>query len=118
MIFKKIHFPIFILLFIFSLSSCNENIKTHPKDEYVNLRTKGLALYENQNFDSAFYYFYKAKEVCKNSEKERIAYALYFIAEMQFKQSDFIESEASATEIIKLHPKYNSINDIYNLLGL
>lgn len=118
MIFKKIHFPIFILLFIFSLSSCNENNKTHSKDEYVNLRTKGLALYENQKFDSAFYYFYKAKEVCKNSEKDRIAYALYFIAEMQFKQSDFIESEASATEIIKLHPKYNSTNDIYNLLGL
>ena len=118
MIFKKIHFPIFILLSIFSLSSCNENNKTHSKDEYVNLRTKGFVSYENQKFDSAFYYFYKAKEVCKNSEKDRIAYALYFIAEMQFKQSDFIESESSSTEIIKVHPKYKSINDIYNLLGL
>jgi signal transduction histidine kinase len=122
MICKKIHFPIFILLIIFTTTylSCNDsqNKEIYYEDQYDTLVSRGFTFYENQNFDSAFYYFYKAKEVCKNSEKDRIAYALYFIAEMQSKQSDFIESEATATEIIKLHPKYNSINDIYNLLGL
>jgi tetratricopeptide (TPR) repeat protein len=122
MICKKIHFPIFILLIIFTTTylSCNDsqNKEIYYEDQYDTLVSRGFTFYGNQNFDSAFYYFYKAKEVCKNSEKDRIAYALYFIAEMQSKQSDFIESEATATEIIKLHPKYNSINDIYNLLGL
>lgn len=122
MIFKKIQFPIFILLLICSISiiSCskNQNKKLVLENEYDNLRLKGYSFYENQEFDSAFYYFYKAKAVCNTSDKKRIAYALYFIAEMQYKKSDFIESEATATEIIKVNPQDKSISGIYNLLGL
>ena len=100
--------------------SCNESQykKTYHEDHYDTLINKGYTFYGNQKFDSAFYYFYKAKEACKSSEKERIAYALYFIAEMQFKQSDFIESEVTSTEIIKIHPLNKSISGIYSLMGL
>jgi len=117
MIFKKIHFPIFSAIAFIVFISCvkKENIKN---EEYSSNVTKGLSFYDKQEFDSAFYYFYKAKETCSNQEKEKIVYALYYLAEIQQKRCDFSGSEATATNIISIFPNYKSISTTYNLIGI
>jgi len=118
MIFKKIHFPIFILIVFSFFISCNKKIE-NPKNEKYSLNvTKALSFYDKQDYDSAYYYFYKAKDACSNQEKERKVYALYYLAEIEQKRCDFSGSEATATNIISIFPKYKSINTTYNLIGI
>jgi signal transduction histidine kinase len=104
---------------VFSIfSSCNKKID-NPKNEKYSLNiSKALAFNDKQELDSAYYYFYKAKEVCSDQEKERMVYALYFLAAIQQKRCAFSESEATATKIISILPSYKNINTTYNLIGL
>jgi len=119
MIFKKILFPIFILSLLLFLYSCDKNENTkNKKGPYKELIAKASEFYNTQKYDSAFYYFYKAKDVCNDSEKDRIAYALFFLGDIQLKQCDFSECEATATKILSFHPSYKHIYSTYNLLGL
>lgn len=118
MIFKKIHFPIFIVFVSSIFISCNKEIE-NPKNENYNLNVeKAFSFYDKQEYDSAFYYFYKAKDACSDQEKERKVYALYYLAEIQQKRCDFSGSEATATNIISIFPNYKSINTTYNLIGI
>jgi tetratricopeptide (TPR) repeat protein len=117
MIFKKIFFPIFICFFM--IYSCKKReIVLQDSKLYNDLIAKGDTFNYNQEYDSAYYYYLEAKQTCNIKEKERIVYALYNIADIQQKRCDFVESEATATEIIKIHPQYEHIYSTYNLLGL
>ena len=67
MTLQKLHFPIYILLLVqlFVLQSCKkEKQGTHKTIDYSNY-TKNITLAEkyinNQEFDSAFYYYNKAE---------------------------------------------------------
>lgn len=118
MILKRFYFPIFIIVVFSIFSSCNKKID-NPKNEKYSLNiSKALAFNDKQELDSAYYYFYKAKEVCSDQEKERMVYALYFLAAIQQKRCAFSESEATATKIISILPSYKNINTTYNLIGL
>lgn len=117
MIFKKIFFPIFICLL--ALISCNNREQTLPQNKlYFDFIQKATDFNNNQKHDSAFYYYLKAKQTCTPKEKERITYVLFNIAELQQKKSDFVESEVTATEILKFYPENKHIYSVYNLLGL
>lgn len=117
MIFRKIFFPIFICLFV--LNSCTDSKSTIPDNNvYFELIDKADAFTVAQKEDSAFYYYLKAKEICAPSEKERIAYVLFNIANLQQKKGDYSESEVTATEILKMYPENEHIYSVYNLLGL
>jgi signal transduction histidine kinase len=119
MVIKKIHFPIFILTVIIVFFSCNQKKEDKATNAvYDSLIKKALNLYSNQKYDSAFFYFYKSKNTCKNDDLERITYSLFYLADIQQKQCAFAESEVTLTEIFKINPKYKYINSIYNLLGL
>jgi hypothetical protein len=77
MIFKKIHFPIFVVLVLSIFISCNKKIE-NPKNENHNLSVeKAVSFYNKQDYDSAYYYFYKASDACSEIEKERKVYENY-----------------------------------------
>lgn len=117
MIFKKIFFPIFIGLFI--LNSCVKSEADLPSNDlFYDYVEKASTFNYNQQYDSAYHYFLKAKQTCTPEEKDRILYALYNIADIQQIRCDFAESEATATEIIKTYPEYKHLYSTYNLLGL
>jgi signal transduction histidine kinase len=119
MIFKKLFFPIFILLGVLIFSSCSQEEKLKSKNKvYDILIEKALAFYSVQKYDSAFFYFYKSKDACKSDDLERITYSLYYIAEIQQKHCDFAESETTLTDILEINPQYKYASSIYNLLGL
>lgn len=118
MILKRFYFPIFIIVVFSIFISCNKKID-NPKNEKYSLNiNKALVFDGKQELDSAYYYFYKAKEACSDQEKERMVYALYFLAAIQQKRCAFSESEATATKIISILPSYKNINTTYNLIGL
>lgn len=119
MIARKLHFPICIIWMFFFFISCeNQKDKNLENKVYDALIEKAEDYSTNQKYDSAFYYYFKAKEACTNNEKDRIAYALFNLADIQQKHCDYAESEATATSIIALDPNYKYIYSTYNLLGL
>lgn len=118
--YLQFRFPnfIFTLLLISILFSCTETKKKDETKEADFLLKKGLSNYEKQQFDSTFYYFNKAKLIYNPKEKEKIVYALFFMADVQLIQCDFAGSEETATEALKTFPEYKNISSIYNLLAL
>jgi signal transduction histidine kinase len=118
MIFKKVHFPIFIVIAFSIFISCNKKIENPINEKYSLNVKKAFLFYDKQEYDSAYYYFYKANDACSDQEKERRVYALYYLAEIQQKRCDFSGSEATATSIISILPDYKSINTTYNLIGI
>lgn len=122
MMLKKYTFPNFLLIILaFSFFySCEYNKNSIKSDDHQfdQLLHTALDFYANRSFDSATVYFYKAKSVCPPTKLDHLSYTLYYLAEIQQMQSDFSESEATATEAIKINPNYNQIYSFYNLLGL
>lgn len=118
MILKKFPFPIFILLLITTLLfSCSKQKKELTNKGYYNFINKAYFFYSKQEYDSAFFYYDKAKLSCHNTEKDRKSYALYYMADIQNIKCDFSGSEATLTELLKYNPNYPHINSVYVLLG-
>jgi len=119
MIRKKCRFPICFLWILSIVIACQEKKSAATENKlFDTLIDKAIAFETNQKYDSAFYYYFKAKEVCNSQEKDRTVYALFHLAEIQQKHCDYTESEATATAIIALHPNYKHIYSTYNILGL
>ncbi|MEZ0131061.1 ATP-binding protein, partial [Flavobacterium sp. LBUM151] len=124
----KVHFPIFILLLLIliSITSCAKEdppplkgkTKKSNYNDYLALADKHS---ENQVYDSAFYYYNKARLECKTDENEKIIYALLKMSVTQQIQGDYSGSETSATEAIPFFTKNtNSYYKVavYNILGI
>lgn len=128
MVLNKLHFPIYILLAIlfFTVQSCKKEHQTTLKSDgdlnyskYITLAEKHL---ENQIYDSAFFYFNKAKLACNvASDNDKIIYSLLKMSIIQQTQGDYSGSETSATEAI---PHFQTTTNLvykpalYNILGL
>ena len=120
-------FPIFILLlFLFALLySCdtgNPNTVASEHLQYKAVLGKADRRYQQQQYDSAFYYYNQAKlSAMKQDNSDRTVYALIRMSAIQQIQSDFSGSEATATEALDY---FNSITVplypiiIYNTLGI
>lgn len=128
MITKKLHFPIFILLlmFFYIIMSCNEKkVKQSESNNHSQYNTY-LDLAENysskQHYDSAFYYYNKAKSICNvPQDNNKIIYTLLNIAILQQNQGDYSGCETSATEAISFFdPSTKSYYKcaIYNTLAI
>ena len=128
MILKKLHFPIFVLLALFFiLQSCDKkpiNIISKKSNipEIDHLLDLGDKYFENVKYDSAYYYYNKAKSLCDTkTDHTRIIYSLARMSEIQQNQGDYAGSETTAIETIpflnkSLNPYYES--NLYNLLGV
>lgn len=120
-------FPIFILsLLLFAVFwNCDTgNPKTIALEslQYKTVLGKADRLYQQQQYDSAFYYYNQAKLLAiKQDNSDRIVYALIRMSAIQQIQSDFSGSEATATEAIDY---FNNVTVslypiiIYNTLGI
>ncbi|MWB96854.1 tetratricopeptide repeat protein [Flavobacterium sp. GA093] len=127
MISKRIHFPIFIIVLILSLimHSCQKK-RILSKDKsttkkYNAFLDEAEKQFNNQVYDSAFYYYNKSKLICEPYENEKIIYSLLKMAAIQQIQNDYSGSETSATEAISffndsIKAYYKSA--IYNTLAI
>lgn len=121
MILKKVHFPFFYLLLILcSLFSCGTDVKNDPK--YLDSFNKAELNFNNDKFDSAFYYFQKTKVYCQSqNDFNNIIYPILMMSEIQRIKNDFSGSEETITEALKYlnkDTKKSYYTFIYNNLGL
>jgi signal transduction histidine kinase/Flp pilus assembly protein TadD len=128
MVLQKLHFPIYILLLVqlFVLQSCKKEQQNIHKTIDNSSYTKNITLAEkyinNQEFDSAFYYYNKIKSNSNpNKDQDKIIYCSLKLAYIQQVQGDYSSSESSATEAIQFFQKetdsYYKVS-IYNILGI
>lgn len=107
-------FP-FLFLVLFLLS-CNSN-SVLPKDSSYNLLLeKGKNSFDLEKYDSAYHYYNQAK--IKSNNKKQLIYALYFIAEIQNKRSDFNGLEETITEALAIDQNSEYNEHLYNFLGI
>ncbi len=110
-------FPIFVCITSYILLfSCDQH--NEITDNYSMLIEKAATFNSKQEYDSAFFYFNKAKLECKSDEKERKIYALLSMASIQQQQNDFSGSEETVTEALKLDAKTMYLPNLYNQLGI
>ncbi len=119
MIFRKIFSPIFFIILGLSLNSCDN--KTFGLEEYERTKEKGEAFFDEEKYDSAFYYYNKAQFHCKEAASDSIIYPLLMMSEIQMIYCDFSGSETTLTDALpyvtgKTLEKYRTF--IYNSLGL
>ena len=128
MILKKLNSPFLILLLLLltGLISCkNETINTaEPKSnvDYQNHFLKAEKHFDNQVYDSAFFYYNKSKLACDVlSESEKIIYSLLKMAIIQQIQGDYSNSETTITEAMPLFQETTKTEykiAAYNVLGI
>ena len=128
MIVKKLHFPIYIFLLIisFALQSCKKEqqsiLKTIDNSNYTKNITLAEKYINNQEFDSAFYYYSKIKSNSNpNKDQSKIIYCLLKLAYIHQVHGDYASSESNATEAIQFFQNntdsYYKVS-IYNILGI
>lgn len=121
---QKVHFPIFIFSIILLFSCKKESntiIKTKINTEYSNYLALADKHFNDQIYDSAFYYYNKSKQVCNPNENEKIIYSLLKMAVTQQIQGDYFGSETNATEAIPYFTKTTNFYykcAVYNILGI
>lgn len=122
---KQVHFPIFILALILSILSCER--KANPITEkkvntaYNNYLELAEKHFNKHVYDSAFYYYNKARLECETNEREKIIYAYLKMAITQQIQGDYSGSETSATEAIPFFEEKTSATykcAVYNNIGI
>lgn len=120
MILHQERFSIFIFYGIVQLffCSCNKQRLEVDINKYNNYVNKAIQYNTNQQFDSAFYYFNKAKLACDESEMEKKNYCLFYIAQIEQQQSDFSGSEVTAIEALENNSQSIYLPNIYNQLGI
>ena len=128
MVLKKLYSPIYILaiLLSFGLNSCQKKEKLISKStvnkDYDKFYTTADTYMSTQQFDSAFYYYNKAKSVCDESKDfDQILSSLLRMAYIQQIEGDYTSSESTATEAISFFqkdtdPAYKC--STYNILGI
>uniref|UniRef100_UPI0040477BEF tetratricopeptide repeat-containing sensor histidine kinase n=1 Tax=Flavobacterium sp. TaxID=239 RepID=UPI0040477BEF len=110
------HFPFLFVILLFY--SCNKEIEV---DNYKKLYSKAVNFEDNNNIDSAYFYYHQARLSCKPHEVNRIIYTLLIISQLQERQGDFTASEETVTEALKYSKDCDSISyvySIYNCLGI
>ncbi|MGX7666058.1 tetratricopeptide repeat-containing sensor histidine kinase [Flavobacterium pedocola] len=114
----------FLILVIFSfLFSCKNDFKGES-DSGVNRakanlsREEAIVKFGESKFDSAFFFFHKAKELYEiEKDTLNIGYCLYQMARAQQTIGDYYGSEETLTELLKFKiPDY--IAPAYNQLGI
>ncbi|WP_395055770.1 ATP-binding protein [Flavobacterium sp.] len=129
MILKKLHFPLYMLFFVllFATQSCEKkkqhNSAKKPDVTDINrLLDIGHKHYENEELDSSYYYYNKAKSLAEiKKDTSRIIHSLAWIAQIQADFGDNSGSESTAVEALPFldnNDKYpNGRWNIYNTLG-
>lgn len=128
MIVKKFLFPVFVLLAVFfALISCEKKPLNKPEKksnlvEINRLIELGEKHYKTTKYDSAYYYFSKAKSLCNvKKDTAKIIYSILKLAYIQQNQGDYSGCENTILEAfpyLKNNPKPNHHWALYNIIGL
>jgi signal transduction histidine kinase len=123
MLRKKVHFPIFIVLMLLCLGSCNKSIKNKELNNkaYDSVTDLAEASLKKQEYEKAFKYYSVSKTLTNPDDAIRKIYTLGKLAEIYRVNGDYLESEATATEAFEFfddckEPAYKVY--IYNCLGI
>lgn len=129
MILKKLNFLLYVILLtpFLVFQSCEKKSQNDPHKKQDLTETNrllgiGHKHYENEEFDSSYYYYSKAKYAAEiKKDTSRIIHSLGWMAQIQRDLGDYTGSEASAVEalpLLKNNDKYpNGRWNIYNQLG-
>ncbi|WP_281297128.1 tetratricopeptide repeat-containing sensor histidine kinase [Flavobacterium limnophilum] len=127
MIFKKFHFPIFVLLAVFfALQSCEKKPKKKPEKKSNLVEINRLILlgekhFTNTKYDSSYYYFSKAKSLCDvKKDTAKIIYSILELAYIEQNQGNYSGCETTILEAfpyLKNNPKPNHHWALYNIMG-
>jgi signal transduction histidine kinase len=129
MILKKLPFSIYILVLtlLFVAQSCKKKTQNNPKKqpdvtEINSLLAIGHKHYDNEEFDSSYYYYNKAKYTAElKKDTSRIIHSLAWMSQIQRALGDYSGSESTAVEALPFlenTEKYpNGKWNIYNTLG-
>lgn len=122
--------PFFYFITLLFLFSCKEKktIKTNTESirkEALSLRNKAIENYEKQDFNTAFYEYYKSKQLYETLKESgtkdsvNIGYILIQMAAIQQVNGDYYGSKETVTEAIS-YVKKNSVYaaEINNRLGI
>ena len=129
MILKKFQFSIIALLTVlFVIQSCEKkSLKTTKKQdntaEIDTLIAAGCTHYDNENFDSSYYYFNKATNLAiQEKDTSRILNSLSWKASSEMNKGEYSSCENTiikAFPILKKAKKYPYENwDVYNTLAI
>lgn len=120
---KKVHFPIFILVLLLCIGSCDKTIKSKDfkNKAYDSITNLAEASLNKQEYEKAFKYYSVSKTLAKEDDAIRKIYTLGKLAEIYRINGDYLESEATATEAFQYfdackEPAYKVY--IYNCLGI
>ena len=125
--FKKFHFPFLVLLAtFFALQSCEKKAENKLKIksnlvEINRLIELGEKHYEKTKYDSAYYYFNKAKSLCDvKKDTSKIIYSILKLAYIEQNQGNYSGCETTILEAfpyLKNNPKPNHHWALYNIMG-
>lgn len=77
------------------------------------------SFYKNKKFDSAFYFYNRARTKCNpNEDAKSYVYCMYYMAEIQQDHEDFIGSTKTATETVPYLKKINDPNHVWNIYSV
>jgi signal transduction histidine kinase len=121
-----LRFPIFYFMTLFFFISCSESQKQKAMSINKNSRILkknsdlGDAYFENEEYDSAFYYYNKLKELSlEQNDSSYVSYSLVQLASIQHNFSDYSSVEATCVEALPfIQNTSNYAGHIYNLLGI
>ncbi len=116
------HFPfLFWLSLGLLLFSCTKEIDESKiiNPTYKTSYTKAEVFNADGQFDSAYYYYNKAKLSCSSDEVKRKVYVLIKMSEIQNQFCDYTGSQENITEAFKIIGKdTTSLSSLHNLLGI
>lgn len=110
------HFPI-LILFLCIFISCEKKQSNVIVDKHVEYRNKALSFESQSRYDSAYFYYNKAKSLATKSE-DRHAYTMLKIAQIQQIIGDYYGCEETITEALATNKNSNYLPYFYNLLAI
>lgn len=124
MISKRTQFTLYIILLFIVFFACQK--KEYFKTEITNNKVEiekiinvADSLYKNKKFDSAFYFYNRARTKCNpNEDAKSYVYSMYCMAEIQQAHEDFIGSTKTATETIPYLNKIKEPNYVWNIYSV
>lgn len=117
MIRNKVYSPILFFTMLLCLGSCTNTLKQDGK-EYKAMYDKAEFYNNIVQFDSAYFYYIRAKEYCSNKKGEDYTYAMIQIATIQQFIGDYYGSEETLTEIYANYQGTIYKPYIYNLMAV
>ncbi|SCY88742.1 hypothetical protein SAMN02927916_3922 [Flavobacterium anhuiense] len=124
MIPKRIQFTLYIILIFIVFFSCQNPKKntakiTNDKAKIEKTIHAADLFYKNKKFDSAFYFYNKARTKCNpNKDAKSYVYCMYYMSEIQQNHEDFIGSTITAKETIPYLNKIKDPNQVWNIYSV